>query len=81
MGEKSSRRKLSELRPGEIGVVEKFLRAGDQSIALGEMGLLPGTEVRYIRSAPMGDPLEIELRGYLLSVRKEEAEAIVVNVE
>ena len=46
---------------------------------LREMGLLPGTEVRLIRRAPLGDPLEFSVRGSLLSLRQSEAELIVVE--
>jgi ferrous iron transport protein A len=44
-----------------------------------EMGLLPGTEVRLVRTAPLGDPLEIRLRNYSLSVRGSEAARISVR--
>ncbi|MGE0786894.1 MAG: ferrous iron transport protein A [Sandaracinaceae bacterium] len=46
---------------------------------LWEMGMLPGTRVRLTRVAPLGDPLELRLRGYSLSIRKQEAGAIVVD--
>lgn len=44
-----------------------------------EMGVLPGTEVTLVRRAPLGDPLELRLRGYALSLRRDEADAIVVE--
>jgi Fe2+ transport system protein FeoA len=44
-----------------------------------EMGLLPGTEVRVVRVAPLGDPLELRLRDYSLSVRRSEAAKITVR--
>jgi len=47
---------------------------------LREMGLLPGTKVKLIRWAPLGDPLEIRIRGYNLSLRKHEAEHVEVIV-
>jgi Fe2+ transport system protein FeoA len=46
-----------------------------------EMGLLPGTEVRVVRVAPLGDPLELRLRDYSLSVRRSEAAKIAVRCE
>lgn len=46
---------------------------------LRELGLLPGTLVKLIRRAPMGDPLEFSVRGSLLSLRKSEAEMIDVE--
>ena len=46
-----------------------------------EMGLLPGTEVRVVRVAPLGDPIELRVRNYSLSVRRAEAANIAVRVE
>jgi ferrous iron transport protein A len=45
-------------------------------LRLMEMGLLPGTTVEILRTAPLGDPLELRLRGYALSLRREQARAI-----
>ena len=46
-----------------------------------EMGLLPGTSVRLVRVAPLGDPLELRLRDYSLSVRQSEAARISVRAQ
>ena len=46
-----------------------------------EMGLLPGSVVRVVRRAPMGDPIELRLRNYSLSIRKEEAALIEIDVK
>jgi ferrous iron transport protein A len=46
-----------------------------------EMGLLPGTELRFVRRAPMGGPIEVEMRGFHLSLRAQEASNIIVKVE
>ena len=46
-----------------------------------EMGLLPGTRVRVVRVAPLGDPIELRLRDYALSVRRSEASRIAVALE
>jgi len=43
-----------------------------------EMGLTPGVEVTVVSAAPLGDPVEIELRGYRLSIRRNEAARVVV---
>jgi Fe2+ transport system protein FeoA len=43
------------------------------------MGLLPGTTVTFVRAAPMGDPIEIKVRGYHLSLRLEEADQITLE--
>lgn len=53
--------------------------SGSKAARLLEMGLLPGTTVEIIRSAPLGFPIEIKVRGYLLTLRKEEAECIEIE--
>jgi Fe2+ transport system protein FeoA len=68
---------LSDLEPGESGVVVGW--AGDAPPPrLLEMGILEGTEIEVVRLAPLGDPIEIELRGYHLSIRRSEAEQIEI---
>jgi ferrous iron transport protein A len=44
------------------------------------MGLTPGTELTVVRMAPMGDPIEIKLRGFCMTLRKAEAEAMTIEV-
>ena len=44
-----------------------------------ELGVLPGTEVGVVRRAPLGDPIELRLRGYSLSIRREEASRVTVE--
>lgn len=53
--------------------------AGPDAGRLLEMGLLPGTPIEVIRSAPLGFPLEIKIRGYLLTLRKSEAQCIEIE--
>ena len=48
-------------------------------VRLREMGLLAGTTVTHVRTAPLGDPIEIKVRGYRLTLRKSEAEQILVE--
>jgi ferrous iron transport protein A len=70
---------LSSLEIGKRGrVVELRVPPADKP-RLMEMGLLTGTMVEVIRFAPLGDPVEIKLRGYHLSLRRHEAEMILVN--
>ena len=73
-------RTLQDLRPGESGMI---LSVGNQSGAvkrrLVDMGLTPGTEVKVTKIAPLGDPLEVSLRGYELSLRKDDAAQIQVG--
>lgn len=71
--------KLSELPVGASATVREFPKTGTAFIRLREMGLLAGTRVTLIRTAPMGDPLEIKLRGYNLTLRKSEAEHVLVE--
>ena len=71
--------KLSDLAVGGSAVVREFPKSGAAFIRLREMGLLPGTKLTLIRTAPLGDPIEIKLRGYHLTLRKSEAEHVVVD--
>ncbi|MBW2275001.1 MAG: ferrous iron transport protein A [Deltaproteobacteria bacterium] len=68
---------LRDLAPGESGVVSGWI-GGSPRPRLLEMGILEGTEIQVIRLAPFGDPIEIKLRGYHLSIRKSEAEQIEI---
>jgi len=72
-------RPLSTLIPGERAVVARIDIPPEQRGRLMEMGLLPGTSVELVRFAPLGDPVEIKLRNYHLSLRKLEAEKIQVH--
>ena len=71
--------KLSELPVGASATVREFPKTGSAFIRLREMGLLAGTRVTLIRTAPLGDPLEIKLRGYNLTLRKTEADHFLVE--
>jgi ferrous iron transport protein A len=66
-------RSAAELPVGELGTVARVTGADDVSRRLLEMGVTPGVEVRRLGTAPLGDPLEFEVRGYRLSLRKAEA--------
>ena len=69
---------LSSLAAGASGTVVQIKIAPEQRARLLEMGLLVGTPIELIRFAPLGDPVEIKVRGYHLSLRKHEAEQILV---
>ena len=77
---KNAPRTLQELSPGESGMI---LSVGNQSGAvkrrLVDMGLTPGTVVKVTKIAPLGDPLEVSLRGYELSLRKDDAAQIQIG--
>lgn len=72
---------LSDLAPGASGVIQRVDASEAVRRRLLELGLLPGTAVQAIRRAPLGDPLEIQLRGYRLSLREAEARAIHLTGE
>lgn len=73
---------LNSLLPGERGVVEHVANShAPLRKRLLEMGLIRGTTVEFIRCAPMGDPIEVRIKGYRLSLRRGEAEAILVRKE
>ena len=72
-------KKLSELEPGERGTVKKVAGDADAARRLMEMGLMRGTTVEVIRTAPLGDPLEVRVRGFMLTLRRAEAEHIEVE--
>ena len=69
-------RTLEQLAIGQRGVVRHIDCDRRTGCRLMEMGLLPGTPIEMVRRAPLGDPLEIRLRGYLLSLRESEASSI-----
>ena len=71
--------KLSELAVGTTAVVREFPKTGAAFVRLREMGLLVGTPVTLVRTAPLGDPLEIKFRGYHLTLRKSEADHVKVE--
>lgn len=72
---------LSELKKGESAVITAVGGEGALRCRLLDMGLIPKTKVTLQKVAPMGDPIEIRLRDYELTLRKEEADKIEVNTE
>ena len=71
---------LTSLPVGAHAVVTAVEVPPEQRGRLLEMGLLVGTTVELVRFAPLGDPVEIKVRGYHLSLRKHEAEQILVRI-
>lgn len=67
---------LSELRPGQCGTVQRLLGTAQRRLRLLEMGLTPGTHIKVLRAAAFGGPLDVLVRGYQLSLRREEAALI-----
>lgn len=71
---------LNMMQPGDVGIVDKILTTDPKlRMRLLELGLLRGTTIEIVRFAPLGDPIEIKIRGYRLSIRKEEAESVVLS--
>lgn len=73
-------RTLDSLKPGDEGVVTNLDCEPEAAQRLMEMGLLPGTPIKVVRYAPLGDPIEILMRGYHLSLRKAEASGIQIQI-
>ena len=71
--------RLDQLKPGESGVIARMAAEGQLRSRLMDMGLIKGTQVTMVRKAPLGDPLEIEVKGYSLSLRKQEASLIYLE--
>ncbi len=71
---------LTSTVPGTTAVIVEIKVPTDHRSRLLEMGLLVGTTVQLVRFAPMGDPVEIKVRGYHLTIRKHDAEQIIVSV-
>ncbi len=70
---------LTSLALGATAKVAEIKVPAADKARLMEMGLLVGTQVELVRFAPLGDPVEIKVRGYNLTLRKHEAELILVN--
>jgi ferrous iron transport protein B len=71
---------LSHLKPGQVARILGLPADEQLAMRLREMGLLRGTEIVFIRSAPLGDPMEFRLRGFELSIRRAEAARIKVEI-
>ena len=71
---------LSELLPGEKGVVKKVLGNSMIKRRIVDMGVVAGTIIEVQKFAPLGDPMEIKLKGFNLSLRKNEAELIELEI-
>ncbi len=71
---------LARLKPGETGRITAIGAIGPLKRRLMDMGVLVGEEVRVVKVAPLGDPMEVKVKNYSLSLRKKEAEGIAVEV-
>ena len=75
----TSQKPLSALAAGARAVVTEIKVPVEHRARLLEMGLLVGTPVELVRFAPLGDPVEIKVRGYHLSLRRHEADLVIVR--
>ncbi len=71
---------LAGMKKGQKGVIDSFTDF-DLSLKLLEMGCVPGETIEVIRIAPLGDPIAISVSGYILGLRKSEAQTIRVRTE
>lgn len=72
---------LDELKIGKTAVITAVGGEGALRLRLLDMGLIPGTTVKIIKAAPLGDPIEINVRGYSLTIRKSDAAEIEIAGE
>ena len=70
---------LSRLKEGDRAII-KELKRGDLGLKLMEMGLLPGELIIIVKIAPLGDPISVKIGTYMLSLRREEANAVMVQI-
>lgn len=74
-------KKLDEFKVGETGLIKKVEGEGRLRRRLFDMGVTPGATVYLRKKAPLGDPLEVTIRGYELTLRKSEACLVTLEVK
>ena len=74
-------KRLNEFKPKERGVVLRIEGEGRIRRRLFDMGVAPGADIELRKLAPLGDPVEVNLRGYELTLRKSEAACVVMEVK
>lgn len=72
---------IDDLAIGQSGVIASVGGEGPLRLRFLDMGLIPGTRVTLQKVAPMGDPIQIQVRGYELTVRREDAQKITLQEE
>ena len=68
--------KIDDLKIGQQGIIKTVGGEGMLRLRFLDMGLIPGTKVKLQKVAPMGDPIQIQVRGYELTIRREDAQKI-----
>lgn len=70
---------LDNVTPGQTCIIQEIRGEGAVRTRMMDMGLIKGTEIKVVRIAPLGDPIEFEVKGYNLSLRKKEAHLVTVQ--
>ena len=70
---------INDLKIGQVGTIRTVGGEGPLRLRFLDMGLIPGTKVTLQKIAPMGDPIQIRLRGYELTIRREDASKIALQ--
>lgn len=70
---------LDKLKIGKIATITKVNGQGELRLRLLDMGLIPNTKVEVVKFAPLGDPMEIHIRGYELTLRLDDAKQIDIK--
>ena len=71
---------LYDIEENQIGIIVKLDNSIDSKLRLAEMGLMPGADVRMVKKTPMGGPIQIKINNYYLTLRKEDAILIYLEV-
>ena len=71
---------LSQLAVGQSGVVLGFKYENNMTDRLMQLGIVEGVEIKVIRVAPSGDPIELDIAGYALSMRKTDADIVIIQL-
>ena len=71
---------LYELEPDLIGNIAKLDSPYDSKLRLAEMGVMPGVDIRMIKKSPFGGPVQVKVNNYYLTLRKEDALLIYLNI-
>jgi len=77
----NQKKTLSDLQPGESAIVNGLTATGPIKKRLLEMGFIRGAKLKIEKLAPLGDPMELVIKGYHLSLRREEGNCILVEQE
>lgn len=72
---------LNELSPGASGIIDNMTAGGSMGQRLMDLGFYPGAQIRVVHNAPLVDPVEMELDGYHVSIRHDEARHVEVRQE